>query len=97
MERLTRPCKDTENGRYIPYVVGNYTGIYSNSDIGQAVERLAYYENLEEEGRLIVLSVQDIQPCRNCDIGWESISTDGSKSCHDDCKRLKEYNEKYHG
>lgn len=33
-------------------------------------------------------------PCNNCDTGWGSISTEGSKSCHDDCERLGAYHEK---
>lgn len=96
MERLTRLCENTENGKYIPYVADNYIGIYPNCTLGKVVERLAYYEDLEEDGRLIVLSIQDIHPCKNCDTGWGSISSDGGcASCHDDCGRLKEYNEKY--
>lgn len=67
----------------------NECGIY------QAIQKLAYYENLEEEGRLIILSVEDIHPCRGCDAGWGSISSKGCKSCYDDCERLKQYNEKY--
>lgn len=59
-------------------------------------KKLAYYEDLEEQGRLIVLSVEDIHPCRNCNTGWGSLSSDGvSKSCHDTCKKLNKYNEKY--
>jgi hypothetical protein len=52
MERLTRPCKDTENGKYIPYTTGTYTGIFPDCTLGKVVERLAYYEDLEEQGRL---------------------------------------------
>ena len=48
-----------------------------------------------KEGRLIILSVQDIHPCKYCDIGWGSVSSKVCKSCYDDCERLKEYNEKY--
>lgn len=58
-------------------------------------ERLAYYEDLEEQGRLIILTAQDIHPCRNCDTGWGSISSEGSDGCENYCVRLKEYNEKY--
>lgn len=67
----------------------NECGIY------QAIQKLAYYEDLEEQGRLITLSVQDIHPCRNCDVGWGIISSEGSDGCENYCKRLKEYNEKY--
>ena len=31
-------------------------------------------------------------PCINCNVGWGSISSEGCKTCHDDCSRLKEYN-----
>lgn len=30
-------------------------------------------------------------PCVGCERGWGSISTDGCKSCHDDCEDLKRY------
>lgn len=95
MERLTKACENTENGKYISYIVDNFKGIYPDCTLGKVVERLAYYENLEEEGRLIVLSVEDIHPCKNCGVGWGSISSDGCKSCHDSCDRLKQYNENY--
>lgn len=95
MKRLTRLCKDTQDGKFLPYTTYDYTGIYSNVALGKAVERLAYYENLEEEGRLIILSVNDIHPCKSCDIGWGSISSEGCESCHDDCERLKQYHQKY--
>lgn len=58
-------------------------------------DKLAYYEDLEEQGRLIVLTVQDVHPCRNCDTGWGSISSNGCTSCEETCVRLKEYIEKY--
>lgn len=62
---------------------------------GDAIDRLAYYENLIEEGRLIILSIEDINPCRSCKTGWGSISSNGYESCGETCVRLKEYNEKY--
>ena len=55
----------------------------------------AKYKDLEAQGRLIVLSKEDIHPCKYCDTGWSSISSEGCKSCHDDCERLKQYNKKY--
>ena len=41
------------------------------------------------------LCVQDIHPCRNCNTGWGSISSEGCHSCEETCIRLKEYSEKY--
>lgn len=59
------------------------------------IKKLAEYEDLEEQGRLITLSVEDIHPCKHCDTGWGSISSEGCTTCHDSCVRLKKYNEKY--
>ena len=38
---------------------------------------------------------EDIYPCDKCDAGWGSISSEGCKSCSDDCQRLKEYYENH--
>lgn len=74
-----------------------YSNCYNMScnEVYNALSKLRYYEDLEEEGRLIILSVEDIHPCKNCGVGWGSISSEGCKSCHDSCDRLKQYNEKY--
>lgn len=32
-----------------------------------------------------------IHPCTNCDHGWATVSTKGSKSCHTECEELKKY------
>ena len=74
MKRLTRLCKDTENGTYIPYVAGTFVGIYPNCTLGEVVQRLAYYEDLEEQGRLVVL------PCK---IG-QTLFVVGSRCLADD-------------
>lgn len=95
MERLTRLCKDTENGKYIPYVAGTFTGIYPDCTLGEVVEKLAYYEDLEEQGRLVILTVQDTHPCRDCGMGWGNISSEGSDGCENYCERLKEYNKRH--
>ena len=58
-------------------------------------DKLAEYEDLEEQGRLIILTVEDIHPCRNCDNGWGSMSSEGVETCEETCLRLKQYNEKY--
>lgn len=58
MNRLTKPCENTESGKYIPYVTGSFTGIYPDCTLGEVVSRLAEYENAEEQGRLVIL------PCK---------------------------------
>lgn len=96
MGRLTRLCRNTEGGKYGKYVTDNYVGIYSDIELSKAIDKLGYYEDLEEEGRLVILSVDDIHPCKNCDTGWGSVSSDGvCECCYDNCDRLKKYNEKY--
>ena len=62
---------------------------------GAAIDKLAYYENLEEEGRLIILGVEDIHPCKGCDVGWGYAPSEGCHTCDETCKRLKQYNERY--
>ena len=69
--------------------------LQTTNGIEDAIEKLAEYEDLEEQGRLIKLSIYDIHPCRNCGDGWGSISSEGSDGCENYCTRLKEYNEKY--
>ena len=64
-------------------------------EVYNALAKLKYYEDLEEEGKLVILSVQDIHPCRNCDTGWGSISSEGCHGCEETCERLRQYNEKY--
>ena len=59
MERLTRLCIDTNDGKYIQYVTGNYSGIYPNSELGNVVEKLAEYEDAEEQGLLFRLPVAE--------------------------------------
>lgn len=62
---------------------------------GATIDKLAYYENLEEEGRLIILSVEDIHPCKSCNTGWGRMASDGAEFCYDNCEKLNKYNEKY--
>ena len=69
--------------------------LQTTNGIEDAIEKLAEYEDLEEQGRLIKLSIRDIHPCRNCGTGWGSISSEGSDGCENYCTRLKEYNKKY--
>ena len=58
--------------------------------LGEIYEKLAFYEDLEEKGKLSIVYGVNVYPCTNCGIGWASISTEGCKSCHDDCEKLKE-------
>ena len=58
MERLTRPIDPkhkAEDSRYGEYVVGAYQGIYKGHVLGQVTERLAFYENAADQGRLFIL------------------------------------------
>lgn len=94
MERLTKKCAihEVTDGKYLPYTIENYSGVYPDSTLGKLVERLAYYENLEEQGKLMVLDKEDKDmPCHTCEIGWYSVSMFGSRSCKDDCQVLKEH------
>lgn len=59
------------------------------------IKKLARYEDLEEEGRLVILSVEDIHPCKICDAGWGYITSNSSKSCYENCGKLREYKKKY--
>lgn len=45
MERLTQPCKNTEGGKYIDHVAGDFVGIYPDCTLGKVVDRLAAYED----------------------------------------------------
>ena len=63
--------------------------------VPDAIQNLQAYEDMESQGRLIVLSIEDIHPCRGCNTGWGYISSEGCKSCHDDCEKLEQYNKRY--
>ena len=65
------------------------------SIFGVTVSKIMELAKAEKEGRLVILTIQDIHPCRNCDVGWGSISSEGCYSCEETCIRLKEYNDKY--
>ena len=80
MERLTRLCKNTCDGKFASHVVGNYNGIYSDIEFGKVVEKLAEYEDLEEQGLLIRLPCKFGTPVY--DIKWwddkqEKVKIDG--------------------
>lgn len=79
MERLTRLCKNTEGGKYSKYVIGNYNRIYSDIEFGKAVDKLGYYEDLEEQGRLQIFASNEDQlkmfkdKCKIC-MDWNGES-----------------------
>ena len=89
------------------YQIGDHTGVkrticydenFKNPFViyeGAAINKLGQYEDMEEQGRLIILSIEDIHPCRNCNAGWGSFSSNGWHSCKDTCEMLKQYNKKY--
>lgn len=95
MDRLTYRLQDQWGNPTDSIILKPYM-MYQDEDTKKTIlNRLAYYEDLEEQGRLIILTVQDIHPCRNCGVGWGHISSEGCHSCEETCIRLKEYNEKY--
>ena len=65
------------------------------SIFGVPVKKIMEWVEAEKEGRLVILTVQDIHPCKNCYTGWGSISSDGWYGCEETCVRLRQYNEKY--
>lgn len=38
-----------------------------------------------------VNTMEQDYPCNNCDMGWGSIGSEGSTSCHESCERLHRY------
>ena len=80
MERLTRPCEDTNDGEYIDYTAGTFMGIFPCCTLGKVVDRLAYYEDMEEQGRLVVLPAKQrsrvwLTEWWKNSFEWEKLST----------------------
>ena len=65
------------------------------SIFGVPVSKIMELAKAEKEGRLVILSIQDIHPCRNCNTRWGYASAEGCHTCDETCERLKEYNDKY--
>lgn len=65
------------------------------SIFGVTVSKIMELAKAEKEGRLVVLSIEDVYPCRNCGVGWGYASSDGCHTCDETCERLKEYSDKY--
>lgn len=100
MKRLTERFS---NGQVAVLGCGNnckYDYKYCYSENGncptleEIYEKLAFYEDLEEKGELPIIYGVNVYPCTNCGVGWASISSQGCKSCHDDCEKIKEFYKK---
>ncbi len=102
MERLTERFS---NGQAAVAGCGDRCGYdfkhcvdYTNCPtLTEIYEKLAFYEDLEEKGELPIMYGVNYYPCTNCGVGWASISTQGCKSCHDDCEKLRAYYRKEYG
>lgn len=63
------------------------------------VEHIRELLKAEKENRLLIFDEKPIpfassttlNPCLTCEIGWGKVSEHGCYSCHDTCKRFKEY------
>lgn len=97
MERLTRLANnipEKEKNRIAKYTYGHYEWMYSDTKEADAIQKLAAYEDAEEDGRLIVLpcKVGDIvyeiwyKPCHLGNDYPDSIDCDG---CMDKCDLQK--------
>lgn len=95
MERLTKHWGDNYVAAKLNYDFVWKMSIEDFEHFNAIIKKLAEYEDLEEQGRLIILSVEDIHPCRGCDAGCGSVSSEGYTTCTETCERLKAYNEKY--
>ena len=96
MERITRKSQNTDMIWFIDHEnnIDLEPCEMQPNHIRLILQKLAYYEDLKEEGRMVILNIEDIHPCKNCGVGWGSISSEGCTSCQDTCVRLKEYNKK---
>ena len=65
----------------------------TTKDIRLVLEKLAYYENLEEQGKSINTISKNIypSPCNMCNNGWTTVTSTSCTSCHNTCVRYKEY------
>lgn len=60
------------------------------------MERIRELTKADECGRVVVLAEGSEQqnPCRGCDEGWETVTTAGTRTCHETCERFRKYEEK---
>lgn len=98
VNRLTRKSQSSDMVWFIDHENNNMSLEPCEMDSHHnrlAIQKLAYYEDLEEKGMLLILEETNEHPCKNCGMGWGSISSDGYTGCEETCTKLKEYNEKY--
>ena len=99
MERYTRPYVGFGD-EYISYTVedGEYGGIYKGTVLGEVVERLGYFEDLLEQGRLFIIGNQEY-PCTDCK-NEELLFSNGKiceiggypiRICEKNCKKYESY------
>lgn len=86
MNRLTRKSQDSEMVWFVDHNNGDLNlepCEMSYSDNGKAIRKLSYYEDLEEQGRLVVLPCKEgttiYQTCYKC------ICTLGHTNLHNTC------------
>ena len=69
--------------RYVARAMEEYSSVLKERDMLK--QRV-----MELEGRLG--NTQEYEyPCTYCNTGWGGVSSEGCKSCHDTCDRLKRY------
>lgn len=101
MGRLTRWNEQSEMAELVGWDTEEWKNFMNNFDVpiwaslAEAFDKLAEYEDLEEQDRMIKLDVKDIHPCINCNVGWGSLSSVGYDSCENHCVKLEKYNAKY--
>ena len=81
-----------QQDKSIARVMKEYAAVLEERD--NLKQQLAYYKDLEEQGGLIISDIEEVLPCRDCEVGWSCISETECKSCHDTCERFKQYNDK---
>ena len=59
-------------------------------------DKLAYYEDLEESGNLVILDrTNEPNPCTYCNGGYLEVSPGHIGGCTDTCERYKEWEERH--
>ena len=96
MKRLTRKFLTSDKVWFIDHDkhVDLEPREMSDEHIKSVIQKLAHYEELEEQGKLIIVDNIDVHPCHNCGHGWGQASSEGCVTCEESCEKFKQYNEK---